>query len=108
MEDPIKQRLIPLEPVQTEILVVNSRFIADLEPVGSVEEARAHLARCACVILRLRTTSQPSLSARQQPHPLIASDDGEALVPQQTSAGGLCWQWSRERLGGGDAYFGGT
>jgi len=45
MEDPIKQRLIPLEPVQTEILVVNSRFIADLEPVGSAEEARAHLAK---------------------------------------------------------------
>jgi len=45
MEDPIKQRLIPLEPVQTEILVVNSRFIADLELVGSVEEARAHLAK---------------------------------------------------------------
>ena len=45
MEDPIKQRLIPCEPVQTEILVVNSRFIADLEPVGSVEEARAHLAK---------------------------------------------------------------
>lgn len=45
MEDPIKQRLIPLEPVRTEIFVVNSRFIADLEPAGSVEEARAHLAR---------------------------------------------------------------
>ncbi len=45
MEDPNKQRLIPLEPVQKEILVVNSRFIADLEMVGSVEEARAHLAR---------------------------------------------------------------
>ncbi len=45
MEDPIKQRLIPLEPVWTEIFVVNSRFIADLEPAGSVEEARAHLAR---------------------------------------------------------------
>jgi uncharacterized YigZ family protein len=45
MEDPNKQRLIPLEPVQTEILVVNSRFIADLEFAGSVEEARAHLAR---------------------------------------------------------------
>ena len=43
MEEPIKQRLIPLEPVQTEILVVNSRFIADLEYAGSVEEARAHL-----------------------------------------------------------------
>lgn len=45
MEDPSKQRLIPLEPVQTEILVVNSRFITDLEFAGSVEEARAHLAR---------------------------------------------------------------
>lgn len=45
MEEPIKQRLIPLEPVQTEILVVNSRFIADLEFAGSVEAARAHLAR---------------------------------------------------------------
>ncbi len=45
MEEPNKQRLIPLEPVQKEILVVNSRFIADLEFAGSVEEARAHLAR---------------------------------------------------------------
>ena len=45
MEEPSKQRLIPLEPVQTEILVVNSRFITDLEYAGSVEEARAHLAR---------------------------------------------------------------
>ena len=45
MEEPSKQRLIPLEPVQTEILVVNSRFIADLEFAGSVEQARAHLAR---------------------------------------------------------------
>ena len=45
MEEPIKQRLIPLEPVQTEILVVNSRFIADLEITGSVEQARAHLAK---------------------------------------------------------------
>lgn len=45
MEEPSKQRLIPLEPVQTEILVVNSRFITSLEYAGSVEEARAHLAR---------------------------------------------------------------
>ena len=45
MEEPPKQRLIPLESVQTEILVVNSRFIADLEYAGSVEEARAHLAK---------------------------------------------------------------
>ena len=45
MEEPSKQRLIPLEPVQTEILVVNSRFITNLEYAGSVEEARAHLAR---------------------------------------------------------------
>lgn len=45
MDDPTKQRLIPLEPVQIEILVVNSRFFADLEFAGSVEQARAHLAR---------------------------------------------------------------
>lgn len=45
MDEPIKQRLIPLEPVQTEILVVNSRFIADLEFASSVELARAHLAK---------------------------------------------------------------
>jgi len=45
MEEPIKQRLIPLEPVQTEILVVNSRFVSDLAFAGSVEAARAHLAR---------------------------------------------------------------
>lgn len=45
MEEPNNQRLIPLEPVQKEILVVNSRFIADLEFAGSVEEARAHLAK---------------------------------------------------------------
>jgi len=45
MDDPVKPRLIPLEPVQREILVVNSRFIADLEFAGSVEQARAHLAK---------------------------------------------------------------
>jgi len=45
MELPIKQRLIPLEPVNAEILVVNSRFIADLEFAGSVDQARAHLAK---------------------------------------------------------------
>lgn len=45
MDEPIKQRLIPLEPVQTEILVVNSLFIADLAFAASVEQARAHLAR---------------------------------------------------------------
>lgn len=38
------QRLIPLEAVKTEILVVNSRFIADLSPVSSVEEARVIVA----------------------------------------------------------------
>lgn len=45
MNEPFKPRLIPLEPVQREILVVNSRFIADLEFAGSVEQARAHLAK---------------------------------------------------------------
>jgi len=38
------QRLIPLEAIETELLVVNSRFIANLEPVNSVEEARAFIA----------------------------------------------------------------
>ncbi len=45
MDEPIKPRLIPLEPIQTEILVVNSRFITDLEFAGNVEQARNHLAR---------------------------------------------------------------
>lgn len=45
MNEPFKPRLIPLEPVQREILVVNSRFIADLEFAGSVEQARAHLTK---------------------------------------------------------------
>jgi uncharacterized YigZ family protein len=34
------QRLIPLEAVETEITVVNSRFIVSLAPVNSVEDAR--------------------------------------------------------------------
>ena len=38
------QRLIPQEAVETEILVVNSRFIANMAPVKSVEEARAIIA----------------------------------------------------------------
>lgn len=37
--------IIPLEEVRSEILVVNSRFIATLAPVFSVEEARAFIAR---------------------------------------------------------------
>lgn len=45
MDDSVKLRLIPLEPAQREILVVNSRFIADLEYAGSVEQARTHLAK---------------------------------------------------------------
>jgi uncharacterized YigZ family protein len=36
---------IPLEEVRGEILVVNSRFIASLGPVFSVEEAKAFIAR---------------------------------------------------------------
>lgn len=44
MTEATDQRLIPLEPVRTEILVVNSRFIADLVSVDSVEQARAHQA----------------------------------------------------------------
>ena len=31
------ERLIPLEAIETEILVVNSRFISNLSPVNSVE-----------------------------------------------------------------------
>lgn len=38
-----EKRLIPLEEVENEILVVNSRFIASLAPVRSVEEARAYI-----------------------------------------------------------------
>lgn len=45
MDDSVKLRLIPLEPAQREILVMNSRFIADLEYAGSVEQARTHLAK---------------------------------------------------------------
>jgi uncharacterized YigZ family protein len=37
---PTPDRLVPLEPIETEITVVNSRFIASLAPVNSVEEAR--------------------------------------------------------------------
>mgnify|MGYP000934559145 FL=1 len=36
-----QRRLVPLAPVETEIRVVNSRFIASLSPANSVEEARA-------------------------------------------------------------------
>ncbi|MDY0125517.1 MAG: YigZ family protein [Anaerolineaceae bacterium] len=38
------QRLIPLEAVETEIVVVNSRFITNLAPANSVEEAREVIA----------------------------------------------------------------
>ncbi|MEL7625411.1 MAG: YigZ family protein [Anaerolineaceae bacterium] len=38
------QRLIPLEAIETEILVVNSRFITNLAPAVSAEEARAFIA----------------------------------------------------------------
>lgn len=37
-------RLIPLEAVEVEIVVVNSRFIASLSPAKSVEDARAFIA----------------------------------------------------------------
>ena len=37
--------IVPYGPARAEIRVVNSRFIADLEPVESAEAARAFLAR---------------------------------------------------------------
>lgn len=37
--------IVPYGPARAEIRVVNSRFIASLEPVDSVESARAFLAR---------------------------------------------------------------
>ena len=43
MESKVR-RLVPLEAVETEIKVVNSRFIASLAPANSVEEAREFLA----------------------------------------------------------------
>lgn len=39
-----EERLIPLETVENEIMVVNSRFIASLAAVKSVDEARAFIA----------------------------------------------------------------
>lgn len=39
-----EKRIIPLEEVENEILVVNSRFIASLAPAKSVEEAREYIA----------------------------------------------------------------
>jgi uncharacterized YigZ family protein len=38
-------RIVPFEPARAEIVVVNSRFIASLEPAQSAEEARAFIAR---------------------------------------------------------------
>lgn len=37
------ERLIPLEAVEVEIVVVNSRFISSLSPAKSVDEARAFI-----------------------------------------------------------------
>ncbi len=37
--------IVPYEPARAEIRVVNSRFIASLEPVASAEAARAFIAR---------------------------------------------------------------
>lgn len=39
----ISNRIVPLEPVEGEILVVNSRFICSLSPVKTAEEARNFL-----------------------------------------------------------------
>lgn len=38
------QRLIPLEAAETEIVVVNSRFVTNMAPANSVEEAREFIA----------------------------------------------------------------
>jgi len=77
MDEPTKPRLIPLEPVQTEILVVNSRFIADLALAASVEQARAHLAR----VRELHSTATHNVPAFIIGHgkSIIThcSDDGE-------------------------------
>lgn len=41
----IEPLIVPLGPARAEIIVVNSRFIASLDYVGSVEEARAFVDR---------------------------------------------------------------
>lgn len=43
--DLMERQLTPAAPARAEIVVVNSRFIATLTPVFSVEEARAFVAR---------------------------------------------------------------
>lgn len=45
MPSPARRYPVPLEEVRREILVVNSRFIATLAPVFSVEEAKAFIQR---------------------------------------------------------------
>lgn len=71
------QRLIPLEAVETEILVVNSRFIANLAPVNSVEEARAIIAE----VKKLHPTASHHVPAFVIGHGKSVithcSDDGE-------------------------------
>lgn len=71
------QRLIPLEAVETEILVVNSRFIANLAPVNSVEGARAIIAE----VKKLHPTASHHVPAFVIGHGKSVithcSDDGE-------------------------------
>ena len=71
------QRLIPIEAVETEILVVNSRFIANLAPVNSVEGARAIIAE----VKKLHPTASHHVPAFVIGHGKSVithcSDDGE-------------------------------
>lgn len=71
------QRLIPLEAVETEILVVNSRFLANLAPVNSVEGARAIIAE----VKKLHPTASHHVPAFVIGHGKSVithcSDDGE-------------------------------
>lgn len=45
MPDKKESLIVPLGPERAELIVVNSRFISSLDRVGSVEEARAFIAR---------------------------------------------------------------
>lgn len=73
----LDQRLIPLEAVETEILVVNSRFLANLAPVNSVEGARAIIAE----VKKLHPTASHHVPAFVIGHGKSVithcSDDGE-------------------------------
>ena len=101
--------IVPFEPARAEIRVVNSRFIASLEPVDSVEAARDFIARTRREFPDATHTVPAYIVGGGNTTTEYCSDDGE---PSGTSGRPLLAVLKGSGLGNAaiavTRYFGGT